>query len=71
MLKHMDGFVGHVTQRVWTQGRSMGFVPEQRPGLLKRIFAMSVGALAFARSQFARATSPLDKSYISELGFTG
>jgi len=70
VLKHMEAFVEHVNQRVWTQGRSMGFVPDRRPGLLMRLFAMSAGTLLFVRSQFARATSSLDKSYIAELGFT-
>lgn len=70
VLKHMDAFVAHVNQRVWEQGRSMGFVPDTRPGLFKRLFAMSAGALLFVRSQFARAESSLDKSYITELGFS-
>ena len=71
VLRHMDAFVAHVNRRVWEQGRSMGFVPEHRPGLPRRLFAMSAGALLFLRSQFARADSRLDKTYIQELGFSG
>jgi len=44
-------------------------VPEQRPGLLKRWWAMAFGAGLFLRSQFARSHSKLDKTYLSELGF--
>jgi hypothetical protein len=35
---------------------------------MKRTWAMGVGLAVFARSQFARSTSRLEKIYIDELG---
>ncbi|MED5373873.1 MAG: ferritin-like domain-containing protein [Myxococcota bacterium] len=70
VLSHLPAFVDHVSQRVWKQGQDMGFVPAERPGLLTRLFAMTAGALLFLRSQVAKADSTLDKTYLSELGFS-
>ena len=52
------------------QGRRLGFVPEQRPGILGRIWAMSWGGGLYIRSQFSRSRSKLDKRYLTELGFS-
>jgi hypothetical protein len=68
VLAHLSGFLTHVQKRVWAQGRSLGFVPEKRPGLAKRLWAMTYGLALFVRSQFARSTSRLEKIYIDELG---
>lgn len=71
VLAHLPGFLRHVRDRVWAQGQALGFVPETRPGLLSRLWAMTFGALLFVRSQFARSHSQLEKVYIRELGFEG
>lgn len=68
VLAHLPGFLEHVRKRVWRQGQALGFVPPERPGPAKRAFAMGVGLALFARSQFARSTSKLEKIYIEELG---
>jgi hypothetical protein len=68
VLTHLPGFVEHVKNRVWQQGQELGFVPEVRPGPAKRALAMSMGLALFARSQFARSSSKLEKIYIDELG---
>ena len=68
VLKHLPGFLEHVQRRVVAQGKELGFVPEERPGLLKRAAAMSMGLAVFARSQVARSESRLEKIYIDELG---
>jgi hypothetical protein len=69
VLRHLPAFVEHVQDRVWKQGQNLGFVPETRPGFLYRSFAMASGAALFVRSQFARSTSTLEKTYLAELGF--
>ena len=69
VLRHLPRFVDHVKARVVKQGQELGFVPAVRPGLLYRLFAMTAGALLFVRSQFARSTSTLEKTYLTELGF--
>ncbi|MCA9588864.1 MAG: ferritin-like domain-containing protein [Myxococcales bacterium] len=69
VLAHLPGFLGHVRERVWKQGQALGFVPDERPGLFFRLWAMLFGALLFVRSQFARSKSQLEKVYIRELGF--
>jgi hypothetical protein len=43
-------------------------VPAERPGPLKRTVAIGFGLALFARSQFARSRSTLEKTYIDELG---
>jgi hypothetical protein len=70
VLSHLPTFVEHVKQRVWKQGQSLGFVPAERPGVVTRALAMTAGVLLYIRSQFARAHSTLDKTYLHELGFT-
>ncbi len=69
VLRHLPGFVAHVQRRVWAQGQSLGFVPPERPGVIYRCFAMGWAVLLFVRSQFARSTSTLEKTYMAELGF--
>lgn len=71
VLEHLPSFVEHVNRRVWAQGKALGFVPEERPGLFGRGWAMFRGALLFVRSQFSGPRSTLDKTYLSELGFSG
>lgn len=68
VLKHLPGFLAHVQRRVVAQGKELGFVPAERPGLMKRAAAMSMGLAVFARSQVARSESRLEKIYIDELG---
>ena len=68
VLKHLPGFLAHVQRRVYEQGKELGFVPDQRPGLAKRAAAMGMGLAVFARSQVARSKSQLEKIYIDELG---
>lgn len=68
VLAHLPGFLAHVQARVMQQGRDLGFVPEVRPALPKRIAAMTYGLALFTRSQFARSESKLEKIYIDELG---
>ncbi|MGB0638459.1 MAG: ferritin-like domain-containing protein [Myxococcota bacterium] len=70
VLAHVPGFVEHVRQRVLHQGRRLGFVPETRPGLFTRLWAMTCGGLLYFRSQFSGSHSVLDKRYLEELGFT-
>lgn len=69
VLRHLGGFVAHVRARVWRQGQDLGFAPAERPGLARRLWAMSWGVALFLRSQLARSTSKLEKIYLSELGF--
>ena len=71
VLSHLPSFVEHVKQRVWKQGQELGFVPEKRPGLPYRLWAMGLGALLYVRSQFARSHSILTRTYLAELGFQG
>src|SRR5688572_3264518 len=68
VLAHLPGFLAHVQRRVYEQGKELGFVPDQRPNAAKRGVAMAFGLAVFARSQFARSTSRLEKIYIDELG---
>jgi hypothetical protein len=70
VLSHLPAFLAHVRARVLEQGRLLGFVPAERPGVLRRGFAMGFGALLFLRSQFARSKSTLEHTYLRELGFT-
>jgi hypothetical protein len=69
VLKHLDSFVRHVRERVYAQGRALGFVPEKRPGLLGRAWAIACGLGLLVRSRFARSTPHLEKTYLAELGF--
>jgi rubrerythrin len=70
VLRHLPRFVDHVRARVWAQGQALGFVPAVRPGLPYRLAAMTWGVALFVRSQFARSTSTLEKTYLTELGFS-
>ena len=69
VLKRLDAFVDHVRERVWAQGRDLGFAPAERPGRLQRGLAVTAGLALLARSQVARSRSSLDKRYLEELGF--
>ncbi len=69
VLSHLDGFLSYVRGRVYRQGQSLGFVPRERPGALRRAWAMLTGVLLFVRSQFARSRSRLEHVYLAELGF--
>jgi hypothetical protein len=71
VLAHLPGFLEHVRTRVHAQGKELGIVPDQRPGGLKRAYAMGYGVALFVRSQFARSKSTLEKTYIAELGLDG
>lgn len=71
VLVHLPGFLAHVRARVYAQGKELGIVPDVRPGVLTRMFAMLYGLFLFVRSQFARSTSKLEKIYIAELGLDG
>lgn len=68
VLARLPAFLEHVQRRVVTQGKELGFVPPERPALPRRAMAMASGLAVFVRSQFARSTSTLEKSYIDELG---
>jgi hypothetical protein len=69
VLSQLEAFVGHVRERVYRQGRALGFVPERRPGRLRRLWAMAAGLLLLVRSQFARSRPHLTRTYLAELGF--
>lgn len=69
VLSQLEPFVEHVQRRVYAQGKKLGYVPERRPGLLKRGAAISLGVALYARSQLSRSRSMLDKTYLGELGF--
>lgn len=68
VLSRLPDFLAHVQRRVVDQGKRLGFVPDERPGLAKRGLAMGAGLALFARSQVARSQSTLEKVYIEELG---
>jgi hypothetical protein len=70
VLSHLPAFLEHVNQRVWRQGQELGFVPAERPGLLKRVWAMGCGLALLLRSQLSSGRSTLDKTYLAELGFS-
>lgn len=69
VLKQLESFVAHVRERVWQQGRALGFAPAVRPSKPARALAIGAGVALLARSQFARSRSKLDKRYLEELGF--
>jgi rubrerythrin len=70
VLRQLPAFLDHVRQRVYAQGRRLGYVPEQPPGNLTRAAAMASGLLLYARSQLARAHTKLPSNYLRELGFS-
>ena len=69
VLKHLDAFQDHVRKRVRAQGVALGFAPAVAPNALVRLWAMFTGLLLLLRSQVARSTSTLEKTYLQELGF--
>jgi hypothetical protein len=69
VMQQLDAFVEHVQKRVWEQGKALGFVPDARVSTPGRAWAVTRGMMLLGRSQFARSTSKLDKSYLEELGF--
>lgn len=71
VLSHLDGFVTHVQKNALEQGRRLGYVPEERPTGVKRAAAIGAGLAVFLRSRVAQSRSKLDKTYLSELGFSG
>jgi hypothetical protein len=71
VLAHLERFLHWVRERVYAQGRALGFVPAKRPGLLRRSLAIVCGIGLFIRSRFARSRSVLEKTYLKELGFEG
>ncbi len=72
VLSHLPGFLEHVRTRVYKQSKDLGISPsEERPGGVKRAWAMGYGLALFVRSQFARSESRLEKIYIEELGLDG
>lgn len=71
VLSQLPAFLEHVRARVREQGRRLGYVPEVEPRLLERAWSIGYGVALFARSQFARSRSKLEKTYLQELGFRG
>lgn len=71
VLAHLPGFLAHVRSRVARQSVELGIAPRERPGAVKRAYAMGYGLALFVRSQFAKSESKLEKIYISELGLDG
>lgn len=71
VLVHLPTFVAYMRGRMWKQAQRLGFAPAERPGLVRRTWAMAWGAALFVRSQFARSTSKIEHIYLSELGFKG
>jgi hypothetical protein len=70
VMRQLPAFIDHVKERVYEQGRRLGYVPERRPGAVTRAAAMASGLALYARSQVALARSTLPESYLRELGFT-
>ncbi len=69
VLRQLPDFVDYVRARIHQQGRDLGFIPEQRPPMWRRMGAIVWGVGLFLRSQVARSSSTLDKTYLAELGF--
>jgi hypothetical protein len=70
VLSHLDGFVAHVQRNALEQGRRLGYVPAQRPTGVARAAAIGAGLAVFLRSRVAKSRSKLDRTYLSELGFS-
>jgi len=70
VLSHLPAFIEHVQNRIRAQATRLGFYPEHRPNFFIRLGAITWGVALYTRSQFSRATSTLDKTYLSELGFS-
>jgi hypothetical protein len=71
VLQHLDGFVEHVREHAYAQGRRLGYVPAAPVGRARRASAMALGLLLYTRSRFARSRSKLQHTYLKELGFDG
>jgi len=69
VMRQVPAFLAHVRRRVEAQGRRLGIAPSARPSTAYRAFAMAQGAGLFVRSQFAKPSAPLLRSYLRELGF--
>lgn len=69
VLRQLDAFLQHARAGIYAKGRRLGFVPEERPGLAGRLYAISVGLMLYVRSRFATSNSKLEKIYLHELGF--
>ncbi|HVW24638.1 MAG TPA: ferritin-like domain-containing protein [Polyangiaceae bacterium] len=70
VLSHLHGFVAHVQHNALEQGRRLGYVPDERPAGVKRAAAIGAGLALYLRSRVAKSRSKLDKTYLSELGFS-
>ncbi len=71
VLSQLPAFLEYVRDRVRRQGRRLGYMPEAPPGTLRKAASMTLGLALYARSQLARSKSKLEKTYLSELGFSG
>lgn len=69
VLGQIQPFVAHVSARVRRQARALGVFPSGDVGLGRKALSMALGVGLFARSQLARGSSQLDKTYLRELGF--
>jgi hypothetical protein len=69
VLSQLPAFLEHVRARVRHQGKRLGYAPETPPSSFERVWSMGYGVALFARSQFSRSRSKLEKIYRSELGF--
>jgi hypothetical protein len=70
VLSHLDGFVEHVRRNATEQGRRLGFVPAEPPAPARRSMAVLAGLALYLRSRVARGKSRLDRTYLTELGFS-
>jgi hypothetical protein len=69
VLRQVNPFVEHVSERVRRQARALGIYPEEAPKPASTAVAMVAGVGLYLRSQLARGSSQLDKTYLRELGF--
>lgn len=70
VLKQLPAYLEHVRRRVQSQGRRLGYVPDEAPSKAARAAAMALGAALYLRSQLARPKAVLPRTYLNELGFT-
>jgi hypothetical protein len=70
VLSQLPAFLDHVRARVRHQGQRLGYVPQSEPTTFQRAWSMGFGVALFARSQFTRSRSKLEKIYLQELGFS-
>jgi hypothetical protein len=69
VMSQLPAFIEHVRQRVYAQGRRLGYVPEERPRGVRKAIVIGYGLALYARSQVARSKSKLPTNYLTELGF--